>query len=79
MAVPFPQPKETMKTRFLCTTLLAASLLSLGGCATLDRTSVSTVGGALVGGLVGNVVGGPAAVIVGAAAGAYVGNKAARR
>jgi osmotically inducible lipoprotein OsmB len=58
---------------------VAASLLALGGCATMDRETTGTVGGAVVGGLVGNAVAGTGGAIVGGAAGAYVGNQAAKR
>jgi osmotically inducible lipoprotein OsmB len=68
-----------MKTRIISAAVLAVSLLGLGGCATMDRTTVGTVGGAVVGGLVGSAVGGTGATILGAGAGAYLGNQAARR
>lgn len=68
-----------MKTKFAAAVLAAASLMGLGGCATMDRTTVGTVGGAVVGGLVGNAVGGTAATIGGAALGGYLGNQAAKR
>jgi osmotically inducible lipoprotein OsmB len=68
-----------MKTKFLSAAVLAASLLGLGGCASMDRTTVGTVGGAVVGGLVGSAVGGTGATILGAGAGAYLGNQAAKR
>ena len=68
-----------MKTKILSAAVLAASLLGLGGCATMDRTTVGTVGGAAVGGLVGSAVGGTGATILGAGAGAYLGNQAAKR
>ena len=68
-----------MKTKILSAAVLAASLMGLGGCATMDRTTVGTVGGAVVGGLVGNAIGGTGATILGAGAGAYLGNQAAKR
>ncbi|HEX2547579.1 MAG TPA: glycine zipper 2TM domain-containing protein [Ramlibacter sp.] len=68
-----------MKTKILSAAVLAASMLGLGGCATMDRTTVGTVGGAVVGGLVGNAIGGTGATILGAGAGAYLGNQAAKR
>ena len=68
-----------MKTKILSAAVLAASLLGLGGCATMDRTTVGTVGGAVVGGLVGNAVGGTGATIAGAAIGGVLGNQAAKR
>jgi osmotically inducible lipoprotein OsmB len=58
---------------------LAASLLALGGCATMDRETTGTVGGAVVGGVVGSAVGGTTGAVLGAAGGAYVGNQAAKR
>ena len=68
-----------MKTKFLAAVVTSAALLGLGGCATMDRTTVGTVGGAVVGGLVGSAVGGTAATIGGAAVGGYLGNQAAKR
>jgi osmotically inducible lipoprotein OsmB len=68
-----------MKTKFAAAAVLAASLMGLGGCATMDRTTVGTAGGAVVGGLVGNAVGGTGGAILGAAGGAYLGNQAAKR
>jgi osmotically inducible lipoprotein OsmB len=65
----------TMKTKILASALLAASFLGLGGCATMDRQTVGTVGGAAVGGLVGSAVGGTGATILGAGAGALIGNQ----
>jgi len=64
-----------MKTKLLSAAVLAASLLGLGGCATMDRQTVGTVGGAVVGGLVGDAVGGTGATILGAGAGALLGNQ----
>ncbi|MBG9387679.1 glycine zipper 2TM domain-containing protein [Caenimonas aquaedulcis] len=58
---------------------VAASLLTLGGCATMDRETTGTVGGAVVGGVVGGAVGGTTGAVLGAAGGAYVGNQAAKR
>lgn len=68
-----------MKTKFLAAVITAASLLGLGGCATIDRTTAGTVGGAVVGGLVGSAVGGTGATIVGAGTGAFIGYQATRR
>lgn len=68
-----------MKTRIAAAVLAAASLIGLGGCATMDRTTVGTVGGAVVGGLVGDAVLGTPGAIAGALGGAYLGNKAAQR
>jgi osmotically inducible lipoprotein OsmB len=64
-----------MKTKLIPAALLAASLMGLGGCATMDRQTVGTVGGAVVGGLVGSAVGGTGATILGAGAGALAGNQ----
>ena len=58
---------------------LAASLLGLSGCANMDRETVGTVGGAVVGGVLGDAVAGTGGAIVGGATGAYLGNKAAKR
>jgi osmotically inducible lipoprotein OsmB len=67
-----------MKTKILAAAL-AASLISLTGCGTMDRNTAGTVGGAVVGGVVGDaVIGGPAGTLGGAAAGAYIGNKATK-
>jgi osmotically inducible lipoprotein OsmB len=73
------QEGQTMKTKFLAAAVTAAALMGLGGCATMDRTTVGTVGGAVVGGLVGDAIGGTGATILGAGAGAYLGNQAAKR
>ncbi|HET8748801.1 MAG TPA: glycine zipper 2TM domain-containing protein [Ramlibacter sp.] len=68
-----------MKTKIISAAVLAVSLLGLGGCANMDRTTVGTVGGAVVGGLLGDAVGGTGATIAGAAIGGYLGNQAAKR
>jgi osmotically inducible lipoprotein OsmB len=68
-----------MKTKFISAAVLAVSLLGLGGCATMDRQTVGTVGGAVAGGLIGSAVGGTGATIAGAAIGGVVGNQAAKR
>ncbi|MGE4243957.1 osmotically inducible lipoprotein OsmB [Ramlibacter sp.] len=68
-----------MKTRIIAAAIAAASLVGLGGCATMDRTTVGTVGGAVVGGVLGNAVAGTGGAIAGAAAGGYLGNQAAKR
>ncbi|MDB5900257.1 MAG: osmB [Ramlibacter sp.] len=68
-----------MKTKLLSTAVLAAAMMGLGGCATMDRQTVGTVGGAVVGGLVGSAVGGTGATIAGAAVGGVLGNQAAKR
>jgi osmotically inducible lipoprotein OsmB len=66
---------NSMKTKIISAAVLAASLVGLGGCATMDRQTVGTVGGAAVGGLVGSALGGTGATILGAGAGALVGNQ----
>jgi osmotically inducible lipoprotein OsmB len=68
-----------MKTRFIAAAMVAASLLGLGGCASMDRETVGTVGGAVVGGVLGDAVAGTGGAIAGAVAGGYLGNKAAKR
>jgi outer membrane lipoprotein SlyB len=68
-----------MKTRIIAAILAASSLLGLGGCATMDRTTVGTVGGAVVGGLLGDAVAGTGGAIAGAVAGGYLGNQAAKK
>ena len=67
-----------MKTKFLAAAATAAALMGLGGCATMDRQTVGTVGGAVVGGVVGDAIGGTGGAILGAGAGAYLGNQATR-
>ena len=64
-----------MKSKIISAAVLAVSLLGLGGCATMDRQTVGTVGGAAVGGVLGSAVGGTGATILGAGAGALVGNQ----
>ena len=64
-----------MKTKFISAAVLAVSLLGLGGCATMDRQTVGTVGGAVAGGLIGSAVGGTGATIAGAAVGGVIGNQ----
>ena len=64
-----------MKTKFISAAVVAVSLLGLGGCATMDRQTVGTVGGAVAGGLVGSAIGGTGATILGAGAGAVIGNQ----
>lgn len=68
-----------MKTKFLASAVTVVALMGLGGCATMDRQTVGTVGGAVAGGVIGSAVGGTAATIGGAALGGYIGNQAARR
>ena len=68
-----------MKTKFISAAVLAVSLLGLGCCATMDRQTVGTVGGAVAGGLVGSAIGGTGATIAGAAIGGVVGNQVSKR
>jgi osmotically inducible lipoprotein OsmB len=68
-----------MKTKFIATVVTAVSLMGLGGCGTMDRTTVGTVGGAVVGGVVGDALLGTPGAIAGAVGGAYLGNQAAKR
>jgi osmotically inducible lipoprotein OsmB len=68
-----------MKTKFFAAALVAASLMGLGGCATMDRTTAYTAGGAVVGGLAGNAIGGTTGAVLGAGAGALVGNQVGKR
>jgi osmotically inducible lipoprotein OsmB len=68
-----------MKTRIIAAILAASSLIGLGGCATMDRETVGTVGGAVVGGVLGDAVAGTGGAIAGAVAGGYIGNKAAKK
>lgn len=68
-----------MKTKFIAAVATAAALMGLGGCATMDRQTVGTVGGAVVGGAIGSAVGGTGATILGAGAGALIGNEASKR
>ena len=68
-----------MKTKFIAAVVTATALMGLGGCATMDRQTVGTVGGAVVGGAIGSAVGGTGATILGAGAGALIGNQAAKR
>ena len=68
-----------MNTKFFAAVVTAAAMLGLGGCATMDRETVGTVGGAVAGGVVGSALGGTAATIGGAALGGYLGNQAAKR
>lgn len=65
-----------MKTMFAAA--IAATLLSLAGCAT-DRQTAYTLGGAAVGGVVGDAVLGTPGAIAGAAGGAVLGNEASKR
>jgi osmotically inducible lipoprotein OsmB len=68
-----------MKTRIAAAVLAAASMIGLSGCASMDRTTVGTVGGAAVGALVGDAVAGTGGAVAGAIAGGYLGNQAAKR
>ena len=65
-----------MKTQLIAA-VAAATLLSLTGCANMDRQTAGTIGGAAVGGALGNAtIGGPLGTLGGAAAGGYIGNRA---
>jgi osmotically inducible lipoprotein OsmB len=68
-----------MKTKIFAATL-AAFLVTLAGCASMDRNTAGTVGGAAVGGVAGHAVTGGSTLgtVGGAAAGAYIGNKATK-
>jgi osmotically inducible lipoprotein OsmB len=66
-----------MKT-MIAAAAVAATLLSLGGCAT-DRQTAYTVGGAAVGGVVGSAIGGTPGAVAGAVGGAVLGNEASKR
>ena len=68
-----------MKTKFISAAVVAVSLLGLGGCASMDRQTVGTVGGAVAGGLIGSAIGGTGATIAGAAVGVVVGNQVSKR
>jgi len=57
----------------------AATLAALTGCASMDRQTAGTLGGAAVGGLVGSAVGGTGATIVGAGVGAVAGNQLSKK
>lgn len=65
--------------KFIVAAAAAVSLMGLGGCATMDRSTVGTVGGAVVGGVVGDAILGTPGAIAGALGGAYLGREAARR
>lgn len=68
-----------MKTKLIAASL-AAALLGLSGCATMDRETAGTVGGAVLGGVVGDAVfDSTLGTVGGAAAGAYIGNKATKK
>ncbi len=66
-----------MKT-MIAAAAVAATLLSLGGCAT-DRQTAYTVGGAAVGGVVGGAVAGTPGAVAGAVGGGLLGNEASKR
>jgi osmotically inducible lipoprotein OsmB len=64
-----------MNNKFVAA-IAAAAVMALSGCASMDRQTAGTVGGAVVGGVVGDaVIGGPLGVLGGAAAGAVIGNQ----
>lgn len=64
--------------RKLLAALAAASMMGLAtGCASVDRQTAGTVGGAVAGGVLGDAVfGNTLGTVGGAAAGAYIGNRA---
>ena len=66
-----------MKTMFAAA--VAASLMALTGCGTMDRQTGYTVGGAAVGGVVGGAVAGTPGAIAGAVGGGLLGNEASKR
>jgi osmotically inducible lipoprotein OsmB len=66
-----------MKTMFAAA--IAATLLAMGGCATTDRQTAYTVGGAVVGGVVGDAVLGTPGAIAGAVGGGLLGNEVGKR
>ncbi|HSV45042.1 MAG TPA: glycine zipper 2TM domain-containing protein [Ramlibacter sp.] len=67
-----------MNSKFLAA-VAAAAAMALSGCASMDRQTAGTVGGAVVGGVVGDaVIGGTLGTLGGAAAGAYIGNQATK-
>jgi osmotically inducible lipoprotein OsmB len=67
-----------MNTKMIAA-VAAAAVMGLSGCASMDRQTAGTVGGAVVGGVVGDaLLGGPIGTIGGAAAGAYIGNQATK-
>jgi osmotically inducible lipoprotein OsmB len=64
-----------MKSKILAA-VAVASVMGLGGCATMDRQTAGTLGGAAVGGVVGNALtGSTLGTVGGAAAGAVIGNQ----
>ena len=63
-----------MKTMFAAA--VAATLLALGGCGTMDRQTAYTVGGAAVGGVVGGAVAGTPGAVAGAVGGGLLCNSA---
>ena len=58
---------------------VAASVLALTGCASMDRQTAYTVGGAAVGGVVGGAVAGTPGAVAGAVGGGLLGNEASKR
>ena len=64
-----------MKSKILAA-VAVASVVGLSGCATMDRQTAGTVGGAAIGGVVGNALtGSTLGTVGGAAAGAVIGNQ----
>ena len=78
-ALCFHRKGNLMKTKIIAAAVTSFALLGLGGCSTMDRQTVGTVGGAVAGGLLGSAVGGTGATIAGAAVGGVVGNQVSKR
>ncbi len=59
--------------------LTLSAAFMLGGCSSMSRQEVGTVGGAAVGAVAGSVVGGTAAVVGGAVIGGIVGHEVSKK
>jgi osmotically inducible lipoprotein OsmB len=66
--------------RTIAAATIATVLLTLGGCAGMNRRQQNTATGAAIGGAAGLVLGGGSAVgtAAGAAAGAFIGNQVSK-
>jgi osmotically inducible lipoprotein OsmB len=65
--------------RYVASATVAAVLLTLGGCAGMNRRQQNTATGAAIGGAAGLVLGGSAVgTAAGAAAGAFIGNQVSK-
>jgi|EndMetStandDraft_4_1072995.scaffolds.fasta_scaffold489134_2 osmotically inducible lipoprotein OsmB len=65
--------------RAIATATIAAVLLTLGGCAGMNRRQQNTATGAAIGGAAGLVLGGNAVgTAAGAAAGAFIGHEVSK-